>query len=101
MKTARIPDQQTTRSADGKETKIRYGTPLHRLNSVVEEQPADMEFAEFLVGDLRDVCSIVGQKEKGTEELLTLVKNKPGGSIVSASIATVKSLIASAIRAGK
>lgn len=99
MKPPVVPDKQTVRSDD--KVEIRYGTPLWRLNDIVENQPQDQESTDFLVGDIRDVCNAAGTKEKIAEELREHVKGKNVGASVSLPIASVKSLIACVLRAAK
>lgn len=73
---------------------IVYGTPLHRINEIVADNPVDQESAEFYAGDVRDVCSICD----GPKSLKEAVKSKPVGELVSLKLAEVRQLIQAARR---
>ena len=94
-----VPDPLVEQT--GGKTTIRQGTPLARISAAVDEQPLDQESVEFFVGDIRDVCVAVGDKDKTAVEMRDSVKGKPVGEKISLPIASVKQLIASALRSGK
>lgn len=73
---------------------IIYGTPLHRVNEIVQDNPVDQESAEFFAGDIRDVCGICD----GPKSLKDAVKGKPVGELVNLKLAEVRQLIQAARR---
>lgn len=90
------PDTMTAQ--DENETVIRYGTALHRVNEIVDDQPADQESTEFYAGDIRDVLRLCD--EKSFKDLRDKVKGKPVGESVSLPVAQCRQLVATAIKPG-
>ena len=75
---------------------IRYGTALHRVNEVVEDQPLDQESADFLAGDIRDVCRVCD--EKSFADIREKIKGRPSGESVNLTLSLVRQLVSAARR---
>jgi len=78
---------------------IRYGTALHRINEIVEDQPMDQESAEFHAGDVRDVLRLCD--EKSFQEVRDKVKGKPTGESVTLTLSQCRPLVAAALKPQK
>jgi len=78
---------------------IRYGTALYRVNHIVEDQPLDQEFAEFLIGDIRDVLRVCDAK--AFKDIRDKVSGKPHGASISLPVAETRKIVAAALRPPK
>ena len=74
--------------------KIVFGTALHRLQEVADDNPQDQEFATFYAGDIRDVCAACDSKDEVVGKLAEKVRGSVPGAEFSLPIADVRKLIA-------